>query len=160
MANNWIDELAAATHKQDAQESLDETRRVHEAQVISGKLEQLWADLVHVVQRDVLRFQQDFPDDPKRSMEFKQVSQTAFRLSRADLSSCSLGVELKPANSAVEFEYDRKTGSETQESLWSGSLAARVDSDDNLYLNQYGRDFRNLDEVSKLFLERVFEGPR
>src|SRR5437899_1226237 len=29
---------------------------------------------------------------------------------------------------------------------------------DNLYLNQYGRDFRNLDDVSKLFLERVFTG--
>jgi hypothetical protein len=34
----------------------------------------------------------------------------------------------------------------------------RVDSNDNLYLSQYGRDFRSLDEVSKLFLERVFTG--
>jgi hypothetical protein len=160
MADDWIDKLAKEAHKQDDRNVLEENRRLHEKQVITGNIQRLWEDLVLVVQRDVLRFQHDFPDDPKRLMEFNQTSQTAFRLSKARFASLSLDVELEAANAVIQFKYGRPTGDASSASVWSGTLVIRVDSNDKLYLNQYGRDFRDLDEVSKLFLEKVFTGPR
>jgi hypothetical protein len=159
MADNWIDKLAKDAHKQDDRNVLEENRRLHEEQVIAGNIQRLWEDLVFVVQRDVQRFQHDFPDDPKRFMEFNQTSQTAFRLSKARSASLSLDVELKAANAVIQFKYGRPNSGASSASLWSGTLVIRVDSSDKLYMNQYGRDFHDLNEVSRFFLEKVFTGP-
>ena len=156
MSDNWIDNLADKEHKQDAEQLQDEKLRLHEAQVISEKGRGLWEDLVLVVQRDVRRFEKDFPHDPKRIMEFNQVSPTCFRLSRHDHPSFSCNVEFHPKTAEIEFNFVQTSDDAAATSGWSGSLVIRVDADDNLYLNQYGRDFRNLDDVSKLFLEPVF----
>jgi hypothetical protein len=164
MADDWIDKLADKVHEQDAQALKDEQLRLHEAQVISEKSRGFWEDLVAVVQGDLRRFEKDFPHDPKRIMEFNQISPTCFQLSKAGRPGFSCNVELHPESARIEFKYGRTsrdeppTGNDAPTSGWSGTLVMRADSNDNLYLSQYGRDFRSLDEVSKLFLERVFTG--
>jgi hypothetical protein len=164
MADDWIDELADKVHKQDARALKDKQLRLHEAQVISEKGLGFWEDLVVVVQRDLRGFEKAFPHDSNRIMEFNQISPTCFRLSKADRPGFSCTVEIHPESAGIEFRYDRTsrekppTSDDAPTSGWSGTLVMRVDSNDNLYLSQYGRDFRSLDEVSKLFLERVFTG--
>ena len=157
MPDNWIDNLADKVHKQDAEQLQDEKLRLHEAQVISEKSRGLWEDLVLVVQRDVRRFEKDFPHDPKRLIEFNQFSPTCFRLSRQGHPSFSCAVEFHAEAAEIEFRFVQTSNDASAITGWSGSLVIRVDADDNVYLNQYGRSFRNLDDVSRLFLEPVFK---
>lgn len=156
MADDWIGELAGKVHKQDAQALKDERLRLHEARVISEKSRGFWEDLVVVVQRDLREFEKAFPHEPKRIMEFNQISPTCFRLSKADRPGFSCNVELHSESAEIEFNYGRISRDEPRTSTWSGRLVLRVDANDKLYLSQYGRDFLSLEEVSKLFLERVF----
>jgi hypothetical protein len=158
MPDNWIDNFADKTHRQDAQELKDDQRRLHEARVTSEKSREFWEDVVAAVERDVRRFEKDFPHDPKRIMEFVRLSQTCFRLSRADHPYFSCTVEFHPESAAIDFKYVRASGDDTPATGWSGTIVMQVDSNDNLYLNQYGRDFRNIDDVSRMLLEPVFTG--
>ena len=50
----------------------------------------LWDDLISVVQRDIRRFEKDFPHESERVMEINQISQNCFRLSKAGDSGFSL----------------------------------------------------------------------
>ena len=70
----------------------------------------------------------------------------------------SLDVQLKLSGEAIEFKYCTGAGGERAGSEWSGTLTIRVDTNGELYLNQYGRDFTNFEELSRVFLERVFKG--
>jgi hypothetical protein len=90
MADNWIDNLSDRVHKQDAHDLKDAQIRLHESKVISEKSRGLWDDLVLVVQRDIRRFEKDFPHESERVMEINQISQNCFRLSKAGDSGFSL----------------------------------------------------------------------
>ena len=158
MPEDWIGKLAEEAKTHDEQQLKREQHRLHEGQVTAEKSQRLWDALLATVERDVRRFQQEFAHDPKRSLALERIPPSGFRVCRPEFPSVSLDVRLQPSGVGIEFKYDTTTGHEHATSEWSGTLVIRVDPNDNLYLSQYGRDFLSLDEVSKMFLERVLTG--
>ncbi len=135
-----------------------EYHRAQETQVIAANCQCYWTNLVAALEQDILRFQQEFAHDPKRSLTLEKVEPHGFRVFRPAGPGLSLDVWLQPASRAIEFKYhtfgiDRHAACD-----WSGTLTIRVNTGGELYLSQYGRDFLTFDEISRMFLERVFKG--
>ena len=128
--------------------------------MIEQKVRTLWEALVADVERDVSKFQQDFPDDKRRSLQFDKTSLDAFRVHRANDPIIDLDVHLDIPQGEIEFTEKENS----EDDALSGSLFVRVDTKDNLYLTQYGRDFFDMNDAARLLLEPVFrllttEGP-
>jgi hypothetical protein len=160
MAGDWIGELAEAARAHDEQHLMREHRRAQEAEVVAAKCQCFWATLVATVEQDILRFQHEFAHDSNRSLalEKPEGKPYGFRVFRPAGSGLSLDVWLHPASRAIEFKYHTIAVDRHAASDWSGTLTIRVDTGGELYLSQYGRDFLNFDEISRMFLERVFKG--
>ena len=135
-----------------------EHSRAREAQAIAANSQRFWDGLIATVEADVLRFQQEFAHDPKRSLMLERIAPNGFRVLRPVFPGVSLDVHLKLSGEAIEFKYSTGAGGKHAASEWSGTLTIRVDPNGALYLNQYGRDFMNFEELSRMFLERVFKG--
>lgn len=156
METDWIGELADTAKTFDRQHREHERRRAEEAQAIAASGEQFWFALVVTVERDLLRFRQEFADEPGRSLILEKIAPDSFRVIRAGLAAVKLSVQLKPSGRHIEFRYEADDESATLKS--SGILDMRADRNGALYLNQYGRDFLNFDDVSRMLLERIFKG--
>ena len=157
MGDDWIGKLAKEARTHDEERLKQEQHRLREAQVTAAKSQRLWDALIATIERDMLRFRQEFAHDPRESLALERITPNSFRVCRPDFPSVSLDVQLKPSGGEIEFRYTT-AAEEHAVPEWSGTLVIRVDPSDNLYLNQYGRDFFNLDEVSKMFLERILKG--
>ena len=159
MPGDWISELAETAKKHDKHHLSLENRRAKEARVIADNCQRFWDGLLAVVERDVARFQQEFAHDPKRSLTMEKTAPHCFRVFRTASSGVTLDVHLQTSDSAaIDFKYISAAGHQHAASEWSGSLAFRVGPNEELYLSQYGRDYPDLDEISRMFLERVFKG--
>jgi len=156
MTRDWIGELAEAARAHDQLLLMREQSRAQETQTIAAKSQCFWDGLVATVEADVIRFQQEFADDPKRSLVLEKFAPHGFRVSRPFSPGASLDVQLKLCANAIEFRFCAGAGHSA--SGWSGTLAMRVNAGGELYLNQYGRDFMSFAELSRMFLERVFKG--
>jgi len=158
VASDWISELAETAKQHDKQHLTREHRRAQEAQVIAVNSQRFWEGLLATVEHDVLRFQREFAQDTKRSLALEKIAPNGFRVFRPVFPGVSLNVQLQPPSEAIEFKYHTGAANGHAKSDWSGTLAIRVDTKGELYLNQYGRDFMTFDEISRMFLERVFKG--
>jgi len=158
MAGHWISDLAEAAKTHDQMLLKREHSRAQEAQFIAANSQRFWDGLMAAVEADVLRFQQEFAHDPKGSLMLEKVAPNGFRVMRPSLPDVSLYVHLNVSGEAIEFQYRTGADGKPAASDWSGTLTFRVHTGGTLYLNQYGRDFRNFEELSRMFLERIFKG--
>jgi len=158
MAHDWISDLAEAAKSHDQMLLKREHSRAQEAKLIAVNSHGFWDGLMATIEADVLRFQHEFAQDPKRSLMLEKVVPNGFRVLRPVFPGVSLDVHLNPSGEAIEFQYRAVAGGKHAASEWSGTLTFQVDSNGALYLNQYGRDFMNFEELSRMFLERVFKG--
>jgi hypothetical protein len=158
MPSDWIGELAEAARTNDQLLLMREHSRAQEAQAIAAKSQCFWDGQVDTVEADVGRFQREFADDPKRSVTLERIGPGGFRVLRPSSPGVSLDVQLKLCARAIEFKFSAGAGGNQGASGWSGTLAMRVNTGGDVYLNQYGRDFMNFEELSRMFLERVFKG--
>jgi hypothetical protein len=157
MAGDWISDLAEAAKTHDRMLLKREHSRAQVAQVIAANSQRFWDGLLATVEADVLRFQHEFAHDPNGSLILEKFP-TGFRVVRPSLPDVSLHVHLDVSGEAIEFQYRTDAGGKPAVSEWSGTLTFRVNTNGTLYLNQYGRDFMNFEELSRMFLERVFKG--
>jgi hypothetical protein len=158
MTGDWIGELAETARTQDKQHLMREHRRAQESEVIGANCQRFWEALVAAVEEDILRFQQEFAHDPSRSLALDKAEPNSFRVFRPDGPGLSLDVWLCSAHRAIEFKYHTVAVNRNSASDWSGTLTIQVDTGGKLYLSQYGRNFLTFDEISRMFLERVFKG--
>lgn len=158
MEVDWIGELAHTAKTFDRRHRERERRRAQEEQAIAAGGQRFWAALVATVERDLLRFQQEFADEPGRCLILEKGAPDSFRVIRAGIQSVRLHVQLKPSGREIEFRYNAIADDESATLSCSGTLHMRADRNGELYLNQYGRDFLNFDDLSRMFLERIFKG--
>ena len=151
-SDNWIDKLADETKRHEEELSKQEEIRVHQHEVIEQKTRALWDALVSDVERDVRKFQQDFANDKRRSLQFDKTSADTFRIYRTDDPAIELDVHLNIPKREIEFT--EKQNSES--GVLSGTLFVQVDEKDNLYLTRYGRDFFDMADAARMLVEPVF----
>ncbi len=154
---DWISELAETARAHDKQHLMREHRRAHEAQIIADNSQRFWEALLATVEEDILRFKQEFAHDPQKSLALEKIEPHGFRVLRPILPGLSLHVWLQPSSGSIEFKYRTLGVDKHAASDWCGTLAIRVDTSGKLYVSQYGRNFLDFDEISKMFLERVFK---
>jgi hypothetical protein len=158
MEVDWIGELADTAKTFDRRHRERERRRTQEEHAIAAGGRKFWVSLIATVERDLVRFQQEFADEPGRSLVLEKSAPESFRVLRAGIPSVRLQVQLKPSGREIEFRYNAITDDESATLRCSGVLHMRADRNGEIYLNQYGRDFLNFDDVSRMFLERIFKG--
>lgn len=112
MADDWIGKPAKEAKTHDRELLTHERHRAHKAQVIAEKNQRLWEEPLATVERDVRRFQQEFAQDPKRSLALEKIPPSGFRVHRPDLPTVVLDVRLQSSGAEIAFRYDSISGLE------------------------------------------------
>jgi len=158
MTTDWIGELAETAKTHDRRHRERERRLELESRAITAGSQNFWNDLTATVERDLLRFQREFDNEPGRTLVLEPLAANSFWVVRPGFPGVKLHVQMHPSGRAIEFRYNAIADDTSSTLKCCGTLDMRVDRNGQLYLNQYGRDFLNFDEVSRMFLERVFMG--
>ena len=156
--DDWIEEKAARVKER--QEQAEDARQagIHEADVISIQGRDVFHRLEVVVRRDVEKWNEHFPDDPRRRIDsVARSTPSGFIVQKNGYPTATLHAFFDPGSMSIQFTVNKVRAIGEGEYRIKGLFHLKLSDEGEIYLtNRSGDHFPFLD-ASRHLLEAVLD---
>src|ERR1700728_542083 len=156
--DDWIEEKAARVKER--QEQAEDARQagIHEADVISIQGRDVFHQLEVVVRRDVEKWNEHFPDDPRRRIDkVAELSPSGFVVQKTTYPTATLSAFFEPDSMSIHFTVSKVRAMGEGEYSIKGLFHLKLSDEGEIYLTNRSGDHVAFLDASRHLLEAVLD---
>ncbi len=154
--SNWIKEEAERNKQKESEDKEAQKWQIHKAQMIEAKGPELWRNLVSSIKQDVATFNESFPNDKTKHIDFHEVPSKSVILRKSYLPAVTVEARIDTARQVIEYSVTETWNQNSPETPETRQLDLAYEKDGNLYV-RLGDAILTIEQASAHLLDPILK---